>query len=293
MSETPQAPIPVATPVKSFPPPPPLPAGAYPGPGGPRRRGMPAWGIVLIVLGGLVVVVVPLAALLLPAFGYSQFVANKGMCKHKLASMATTTKVLAYVSDSPSGSKWIEGLDYDASANTHNVAIANDNIKKSRLAFWRMIADPAITSMNISPGGPTVFICPGSTDSAKTPAQLSIGAAQRDFPSPRRNLFYSMFNQGLDGIVPDYGTRPGFVIMGDRSPQDDGYALNANSANHRWGNENTGQNVCYSAGIVEWVESTNVGIDEDEIYMIGASTTIATADAPVDVDDTCLMPVAE
>ena len=33
--------------------------------------------------------------------------------------------------------------------------------------------------------------------------------------------------------------------------------------------------------------------DQDEIYMIGDSLVIATADAPGDVNDTCLMPVAD
>jgi hypothetical protein len=83
--------------------------------------------------------------------------------------------------------------------------------------------------------------------------------------------------------------------MADRSPQDDGYALDANSANHRWGSENIGQNICYASGKVDWVDSTNVGIDEDEIYARGSDVTapITKSTVPVDANDTILMPVAE
>ena len=104
-----------------------------------------------------------------------------------------------------------------------------------------------------------------------------------------------MFNQDprTPGMIPEFGTRPDFVIMADRSPQDDGYPLGGNSANHRWGNENTGQHVVFSSGQVKWVDRTDIGIDEDEIYAKGKDTrTPITANTrPDDKNDTILMPV--
>ncbi len=279
MSQKPQDSIPVARPAPSFAPP---------------RKGMPAWAVVLIVLGGLAVVILPLLALILPAVNYARSTADKGVCVAHLANISKTSQLLASVPNGPIGDKWIEGFAC-ADGDGQFDDTSTNAIEKSRLAFWRLIADPKISKLCISPGGPQVFICPAATV-VKEPAKLMIACtAQRDFPDPRKNLFYSMFNQSRDGIIPTYGTHPNFIIMGDRSPQDDGYALDANSANHRWGDTNTGQNLCYSSGMVKWVETTNVGIDEDEIYARGSdvATPITKSTVPVDANDTILMPVAE
>ena len=233
-----------------------------------------------------------LATLIVPAVFYAMFLVNKGQCGHKLKSLAAVTKGLHASEDSPIGDRWLRGNDWTPSEETYNTPVLNDTIRQSRLAFWRMIADTKLLS---SPGGPQAFICPGSAE-AKVPAVLSVdGTPQRDFKNPKKSLFYSMFNQSQDGIVPKYGAETGFIIMGDRSPRDDGYALDANSANHRWGDTNTGQNLCYSSGNVKWVETTNVGIDEDEIYARGSDVTapITKSTVPVDTNDTILMPVAE
>ena len=260
----------------------------------PPRRSMPAWGIVFIVLVGLAAVVLPMFALIVPPISHSRSTADRGVCATHLANFNKANQLLASVPNGPIGDKWIEGFACADGDGQFDDAPA-DAIEKSRLAFWRLIADPKISKFGISPGGPEVFICPAATV-VKEPAKLMIaGIAQRDFPDPRKNLFYSMFNQSRDGIVPTYGTHPNFIIMGDRSPQDDGYALDANSANHRWGDTNTGQNLCYSFGNVKWVETTNVGIDEDEIYARGSDITapITKSTVPVDTNDTILMPVAE
>ena len=255
-------------------------------------------GFTLVELLVVIAILGLLASLIVPAVGYAMFVANKGMCKHKVKALTTISKTLHTLADSPIGSKWVEGFDWTAADTsnpdgTYKTDIANDNIKKSRLAFWRMIADPEIVNRNVSPGGPQAFICPGSAE-VKEAAKIEIsGVEQRDFPEPERNLFYSMFNQGITGIVPNFGTKVNFVVMGDRSPKDEGYELDDNSANHRWGTENTGQNICYGSGNVDWKDETNIGMNEDEIYMAGAATTIGTADVPTDTDDTVLMPVKD
>ena len=226
--------------------------------------------------------------------GYAQFTANKGACLSNLALIRKISEILHVVPDSPIGDKWIEGFQY--TDDEVGYATACDSLaQKSRLAFWRLLADPAITEPGLTVGGPSVFLCPGST-APKAPAILrSGGAANRDFPDPKKNLFYSMFNQDPDtaDMVPSYGTRPEFVIMADRSPQDDGHPLGGNSANHRWGGENTGQNVVFSSGQAKWVERTDIGIDEDEIYAKGKDTAAPiTADTrPDDEYDTILMPV--
>lgn len=263
----------------------------------PPRRGMLTWVVVFVVfvvLGGLAVVILPMFTVVLPAVNYARGSADKNLCVVRLANMHKVNQLLAAVPNGPIGGKWTEGFACADGDGQFDDTPANA-IEKSRLAFWRLIADPNISKWGISPGGPEAFFCPAAT-AVKEPAKLTIaGIKQRDFPDPRKNLFYSMFNQSRDGIVPTYGTQPNFIIMGDRSPQDDGYDLDANSANHRWGDVNTGQNLCYSSGMVKWVETTNVGIDEDEIYARGSDVTtpITKNTVPVDVNDTILMPVAE
>ena len=79
--------------------------------------------------------------------------------------------------------------------------------------------------------------------------------------------------------------------MGDRSPQDDEYELAENSANHQWGNENTGQNICLSTGQTKFVERYEVGVDDDSIYECDAGGAITKDTKAGDVDDTVLMPV--
>jgi hypothetical protein len=123
------------------------------------------------------------------------------------------------------------------------------------------------------------------------------GVNQHDFEDPKTNLFYSMFNQSpkVPDIIPLVTKRPGFAIMADRSPQDDGLPLDANSANHMWFGRPTGQNVLFSSTEVKWVEQTAVGIDEDEIYARGSFVheRVTKDTVPVDKTDSILMPVAE
>jgi hypothetical protein len=135
-----------------------------------------------------------------------------------------------------------------------------------------------------------MFLCPGSA----APKQAARVSNNRDFPDPKRNLFYSMFCQVSDtpGMVPKFGRRPDFVIMGDRSPQDDGYELAGNSANHQWGGQNIGQNICYASGQTKWEGTYTVGIDDDSIYECDAGGAITKDTRAGDLADTVLMPVS-
>jgi hypothetical protein len=257
---------------------------------------MPAWGIVLIVVGSLVVVGGFLAALVVPAVGYALFTANKGACRNNLGTMKMSVEVLHTMLDSPIEDKWIEGFKYTDRAYPESGGYdtpCDDSAQKSRLAFWRMVADDRI-SERVAVGGSSVFLCPGSGVTRKRPTRLSdSGRSNRDFKDPANELFYSMFCQVCDdpGMVPRYGTRVGFVIMADRSPQDDGDPLAGNSANHRWGRQNTGQNVCYATGQVKWEARYDIGIDEDSIYECDAGGPITKDTKAGDLDDTVLMPV--
>ncbi len=94
---------------------------------------------------------------------------------------------------------WMEGGDWTDPNTAHgdgtyDTAITDDNIRKSRLVFWRLIADPELATIGVSPGGPHAFICPARRNDAESAMMKIRGVEQRDFPEPRKNLFYSMFN---------------------------------------------------------------------------------------------------
>jgi prepilin-type N-terminal cleavage/methylation domain-containing protein len=262
-------------------------------------------GFTLVELLVVIAILGLLAALIVPTVGYALFTANKGACLNNLANMKKVSEVLHTMLDSPIGDKWIEGKkfqDYpDPEIDTYDLE-CDDNAQKSRLAFWRMVADPRIKD-RVSAGGVSVFICNGNGEANKTSAKLSHeGTDYQDFGGGatgavedlvKRQLFYSMFCQESDepGMVPKYGSRGELVVMGDRSPQDDGYELAGNSANHQWGNENTGQNVCYATGQTKWEGRYDIGIDDDSIYESDAGGAITADTKAGDLDDTILMPV--
>jgi len=270
------------------------PAAAGPPDRRARRRYLGEWGLVLAMVLATFGVV---AGIIIPMLGYVIFLKNKGTCTHKLASISTANKVLANTPEGPIGDKWCEGRALDPTTLEFTAKPA-DAIQKSRLALWRLIADPDKRKMNVSPGGPTVFHCPGATRGTKsTPPIGTLANPAPDFNDPINQLYYSMFLQKADGMnIPTLGTKATFIVIGDRSPASDGLPCisGQNSANHEWGDRQMGQNVLFSGGNVAFQERTDVGIDGDEIYLVDSTDGAPMGESvPKDNDDTVLMPVCD
>jgi hypothetical protein len=240
---------------------------------------------LLLVVGTLGI----LAAILVPGVRYPVFLSQQMDCQNNLANMKKVSEVLHTALDGRATDGWIGGRQL-TDEQVGCTAPCEDNVQRSRLAFWRMVADPKIRD-RVSGIGTQVFLCPGSD----APKQAAVVGDNRDFPDPRRNLSYSMFCQVGDEptTVPTYGTRGERVIMGDRSPLDDGLPLHGNSGNHTWADRPTGQNVCYATGRIKWVETPWQGVDEDHIYAVGSDPTvpITRRTTPLGGWDTILMPV--
>ncbi len=253
-------------------------------------------GFTLVELLVVIAILGLLAMLVVPAVNYAMFLANKGLCATHLANFNKANQLLSSVPGGPIGNTWIEGLAWNVADEKFKDPPV-DAIEKSRLALWRLVADPEISKLGISPGGPSNYHCPGATKGEKTLPDVGTQESPKaDFAEPYDELYYSFFLQTSDNI-PTYGTHPNFIVAGDRSLGGGDGTLTAggdstvnNSANHAWGNERTGQNILFSGGSVTWKEEATCGINDDDIYL-AAGAVPTGASTPTDKNDTCLMPV--
>jgi hypothetical protein len=157
-------------------------------------------------------------------------------------------------------------------------------------ALWQTARGRTTGRQSLGSCDMRMFLCPASA--APKSESTSPTAESAAFPVPMKNCFYSVRNMGPPVSIDD--ADPGFVLLGDRSPADDGHPLAGNSANHRYGNANIGQNILDASGRIRWVTSPRVGVDEDHIYAVGSDPTqpIEADSLPRSKTDTVLMPVS-
>jgi len=248
-----------------------------------------------------------LAGIIVPVAGYVRFLDRRKTCAGNLVSIGLANSPF-FTGVPPPPTPWVEGKAWDPA--TKQFALEpSDAFEKSRLALWRLVADPTVRDANFGlRGGTASFICPTAANGAREIAEVgSRSEPAKDFPSPYDQLYYSLSLQMVGGRnIPYTSTiRYKYAVAGDRSlgsreglrkdgdlVTDGGPDAN-NSANHTWGGYRTGQNVLYSFGMSRWQDVATCGVDEDDIYLIGGQVPTGTSvPAPgTENTDSCLMPV--
>ena len=132
-----------------------------------------------------------------------------------------------------------------------------------------------------------MFVCPLNDVNAWEKDPAPDVSNRSNFTDYRKNCGYSFANPypsraaAAAGYTFTSHVRAGFAVAADMNPGTGGLA---NSLSH----EDSGQNVLYADGHVQWETGVLVGIDQDNIYTAKDGTVISS---PVDATDGVLLPV--
>ena len=139
---------------------------------------------------------------------------------------------------------------------------------------------------------PTLFQCP-----AQGRESFQVTASMTDFPASRYigySYQHSVGSGGIRNTAPDLvAVADRMAILADRSPLfDEGGKVTAeqaqakNSDNHG----GSGQSVLYLDAHVEWADNSNVGVNEDNIYLVRGVHEYTGTETPADPTDSFLLP---
>ena len=258
---------PPATPPPPPPPPPLEPMPPYPQPSG----GIPAWAIVLIVVGGLVVVLGMAAGFMLPALWKAQEAARRTSCMSNVRQIGLAMQQYSTEWDGrfpplvDSQGSEVRAVDPDSGRiNTTDPA---------RSAFALLLHKGYLTTTK-------VFVCPSSDD--------RVADAEQGFPTDFKDAELQELILNEDQC--SYGWDPTkssnanacTALIADK-PSDDVSARNEgtednNSDNHR----KEGQNVWYVDGHVKWATTSQPEAGDDpDIYLGDAGYERSHTDAKI------------
>ena len=130
---------------------------------------------------------------------------------------------------------------------------------------------------------PALFQCP-----AVGGKSFTVQNGMKDFPD-RRHIHYS-YQHALDGSNPrtdNSDTR--MAVLSDQNPR---FITGKYSDKHKIStNHGNGQAVLYITGRCEWTDKSNVGVDDDEIFIPGEIASQYTGrESPATQNDSFLVP---
>ena len=131
-----------------------------------------------------------------------------------------------------------------------------------------------------------MLVCPYDDENQWQPDRAPDLANRSNFSDYRKNLGYSFANPYPSAAAASAGysftnhVRGAFPLAADMNP---GTGGTHNSENH----EDRGQNVLYADGHVQWEDWTQVGIDQDNIFVNRSGVVVGS---PVDANDSVLLP---
>ncbi|MCG3136276.1 MAG: hypothetical protein HJJLKODD_00102 [Phycisphaerae bacterium] len=131
------------------------------------------------------------------------------------------------------------------------------------------------------------FVCPA--DDRAIVMQFEAGRSYADFADPRNSSYDS---QIVLGQARTADTHPQLVVYADANPLfDDRVVWNdtpvLNSMTHQ---RPSGQNVLRWGGAVDWTQSPNVGVQNDNIWKVGQQRLYQGHELPQSATDTFLIP---
>ncbi len=226
-------------------------------------------------LAAVVAIILVAASLIIPALQMAHERGQQSLCAAQMGQIGSALQTYAVNNDgklpTPEGSSshWLDGeKPYTCNSS----------------ALFRLLKGRYINS-------PVLFQCP-SVDGPS----FTVDPAMTDFPRAS-NISYS-YNYSLDdhslSILEQRIAKvaAAMAILGDQNPLFSGGRFlpenieNPVSKNH----DRRGQNVLYVDGHVSWTTHANVGVDNDNIYMIQGITTYTGDEEPASLTDTFLMP---
>ena len=211
-------------------------------------------GFTLIELLVVIAIIAILAGMLLPALARAREEARKAVCKSNIKQMGLAISMYSN--------------DYDEFVPTCGLNLtvnSGDNLRG--LGSLCLLYDQYITAKKI-------YMCPSTTDD---PNMIEIGLNIDDTDG----LITAKGWTNTIGCGASYAydsqkgklTDPMTAICADKLGHTD---LTRNSVNHG----NTGQNVLYFDGHVEWGPTRNVGINSDDLWThIGTASVLSYTDS--------------